>query len=77
MVFDIKDPVTTGKLLDTPSLPRGAKKVELTENAHQVFMKRYARRGADGQPNETVEETFWVNSTFLSFNAASGILSVG
>ena len=59
MVFDIKDPVSSGKLLDTPSLPKGAKKVDLTENAHQVFVRRYARRGADGQPIESVEETFW------------------
>jgi ribonucleoside-diphosphate reductase alpha chain len=31
----------------------------LTENARQVLMKRYVRRGDDGKPVETVEEMFW------------------
>ncbi|GAB4530643.1 MAG: vitamin B12-dependent ribonucleotide reductase [Anaerolineales bacterium] len=47
------------KLLPTPPLPADAQKIALTENAYQVFMRRYVRRGADGQPCETPEQTFW------------------
>ena len=46
-------------LLPTPSMPKGLPKVELTDNARQVLMKRYVRRGDDGKPVETVEEMFW------------------
>lgn len=46
-------------LLPTPAMPRGLKKVDLTDNARQVLMKRYVRRGDDGKPVETVEEMFW------------------
>lgn len=46
-------------LLPTPPLPEDAPPVDLTENARQVFLRRYVRRGRDGQPIETVEETFW------------------
>ena len=46
-------------LLPTPSLPKKLPKIDLTENAHQVLMRRYVRRGADGQPVESVEEMFW------------------
>ncbi|MFL7869305.1 MAG: ribonucleotide reductase N-terminal alpha domain-containing protein, partial [Anaerolineales bacterium] len=46
-------------LLPTPPLPKKLPKIELTENARQVLMRRYVRRGADGQPVETVEEMFW------------------
>ena len=59
MVFDVKTQGISSELLDTPSLPKGLKKVELTENAYQVFVRRYARKGADGEPIESVEETFW------------------
>jgi ribonucleoside-diphosphate reductase alpha chain len=31
----------------------------LTENARQVLVRRYVRRGDDGQPAESVEEMFW------------------
>jgi ribonucleoside-diphosphate reductase alpha chain len=31
----------------------------LTENARQVLVRRYVRRGADGKPVESVEEMFW------------------
>jgi ribonucleoside-diphosphate reductase alpha chain len=34
-------------------------KIDLTENARQVLLKRYVRHGVDGQPVETVEEMFW------------------
>ncbi|MEJ2350384.1 MAG: adenosylcobalamin-dependent ribonucleoside-diphosphate reductase [Anaerolineales bacterium] len=46
-------------LLPTPDLPSDAGKVDLTENARQVFIRRYARRANDGKPMETVEQTFW------------------
>ena len=31
----------------------------LTDNARQVLIRRYVRRGDDGRPVETVEEMFW------------------
>lgn len=46
-------------LLPTPPMPRGLSKAHLTDNARQVLMKRYVRRGDDGKPAETVEEMFW------------------
>ena len=46
-------------LLETPKRPKNLSDVALTENAESVFLKRYARRGADGAPIETVEDTFW------------------
>ena len=54
-------PATTVKngLLPTPPMPEGLPKANLTDNARQVLMKRYVRRGDDGKPAETVEEMFW------------------
>ncbi|MCH7480358.1 MAG: adenosylcobalamin-dependent ribonucleoside-diphosphate reductase [Chloroflexi bacterium] len=46
-------------LLPTPPLPEDAIPFELTENAIQVFERRYARRGEDGDLVETHEETLW------------------
>ena len=46
-------------LLPTPPMPKNLPKVELTENARQVLLRRYVRRGDDGKPAETVEEMFW------------------
>src|SRR5574339_1128784 len=46
-------------LLPTPPMPRGLPKANLTDNARQVLVKSYGRRGDDGQPAETVEEMFW------------------
>ncbi len=46
-------------MLPTPPIPADLPTVELTENARKVFMRRYVRRGEEGQPIETVEETFW------------------
>ncbi len=46
-------------ILPTPPLPADLPKVELTENARQVLIRRYVRRGDDGKPVETVEEMFW------------------
>ncbi|HET6822732.1 MAG TPA: adenosylcobalamin-dependent ribonucleoside-diphosphate reductase, partial [Anaerolineales bacterium] len=56
-------PATTAKvhngLLPTPPMPEGLPRANLTDNARQVLMKRYVRRGDDGKPAETVEEMFW------------------
>ena len=54
-------PTTTVKngLLPTPPMPEGLPRASLTDNARQVLMKRYVRRGDDGKPAETVEEMFW------------------
>ena len=46
-------------LLPTPPMPRGLPKANLTDNARQVLMKRYVRRGDDGKTAENVEEMFW------------------
>ncbi len=46
-------------LLPTPPMAKGLPKAELTDNARQVLMKRYVRRGDDGKPAENVEEMFW------------------
>jgi ribonucleoside-diphosphate reductase alpha chain len=46
-------------LLPTPPLPQGLPKAQLTENARQVLIRRYVRRGDDGKPAESVEEMFW------------------
>lgn len=43
----------------TPHLPGDLPVVELTENARQVLIKRYVRRGDKGEPAETPEEMFW------------------
>jgi ribonucleoside-diphosphate reductase alpha chain len=47
------------ELLPTPQRPAGLPAVELTDNSYEVFMRRYARRGADGNPMEDTEGTFW------------------
>ncbi len=46
-------------LLPTPPMPKVLPKVDLTENARQVLVRRYVRRGDDGRPAESVEEMFW------------------
>jgi ribonucleoside-diphosphate reductase alpha chain len=46
-------------LLPTPPLPDDIPPSQLTENARQVLVRRYVRRGQDGQPAESVEEMFW------------------
>ena len=46
-------------LLPTPPLPPDLGSVQLTDNARQVFIRRYARRGDDGIPAESAEDTFW------------------
>lgn len=46
-------------LLPTPPMAKALPKAALTDNARQVLMKRYVRRGGDGKPAENVEEMFW------------------
>jgi len=46
-------------VLPTPAMPVDLPAVNLTENARQVLIRRYVRRGDDGQPAETVEGMFW------------------
>jgi ribonucleoside-diphosphate reductase alpha chain len=46
-------------LKPTPPIPDEARKVDLSDNALEVFRRRYLRKGESGQPVETVEETFW------------------
>jgi len=57
---------TQSSLLDVSPLPGNLPKVDLTENARQVLLKRYVRHGADGQPVETVEEMFWRVATTIA-----------
>ncbi|KAA3647070.1 MAG: adenosylcobalamin-dependent ribonucleoside-diphosphate reductase [Chloroflexi bacterium] len=47
------------RLLPTPPVPETLPLVELTENANSVFSRRYVRKDEDGQPAESLEETFW------------------
>ncbi|TES90958.1 MAG: ribonucleoside-diphosphate reductase, adenosylcobalamin-dependent, partial [Anaerolineales bacterium] len=51
--------IQKGELLPTPPRPEDLRKIELTENAHRVFIRRYARRDMQGKPFEQVEDTFW------------------
>jgi ribonucleoside-diphosphate reductase alpha chain len=46
-------------ILPTPPIPKDLPPVQLTENARQVLVRRYVRRGQDGKASETVEEMFW------------------
>ncbi len=46
-------------LLPTLEMPDDLPAIDLTENARQVLVRRYVRRGKDGSPVETVEEMFW------------------
>ncbi len=46
-------------LLPTPPIPADLPSIQLSENARQVLVRRYVRRGGDGKPAETVDEMFW------------------
>ncbi len=52
-------PAEKSGLLPTPPFPEDAGQPELTENAVAVFSRRYVRKGAQGEPLETLAETFW------------------
>jgi ribonucleoside-diphosphate reductase alpha chain len=51
--------VSKKAVLPTPPIPNDLPGIELTENARQVLVRRYVRRGDDGQPAETIDEMFW------------------
>ncbi len=51
--------VSKNHKLYTPPIPSDLQGAELTGNARQVLVRRYVRRGDDGNPAETVEEMFW------------------
>ncbi|MCL4275132.1 MAG: adenosylcobalamin-dependent ribonucleoside-diphosphate reductase [Anaerolineales bacterium] len=59
MVTKSTEPKVKNGLLPTPPMSKGLPKAQLTDNARQVLMKRYVRRGDDGKPAENVEEMFW------------------
>jgi len=59
MVAKSAEPKVKNGLLPTPAAAKGLPKAALTDNARQVLMKRYVRRGHDGKPAENVEEMFW------------------
>jgi ribonucleoside-diphosphate reductase alpha chain len=59
MLREGKEEVVKPGILPTPPLPDKLNKVNLTDNANQVFTRRYVRRDENGEPVETVEETFW------------------
>ena len=46
-------------MLPTPPRPEDLPEVDLTDNARQVLVRRYVRRGNDGKPAESVEDMFW------------------
>ena len=50
MLYDSKVQKSKHGLLPTPPLPADLGQVELTENARKVLIRRYVRRGKDGQP---------------------------
>jgi ribonucleoside-diphosphate reductase alpha chain len=59
MVLDIEIKPKQSNLLPTPPLPEKVRKVNFTDNARQVFARRYVRKNPDGSPAESLEETFW------------------
>jgi ribonucleoside-diphosphate reductase alpha chain len=54
-----KQQIPHSGLLPTPPLPKNLPAVNLTENARQVLLRRYVRRGDNGERIESVEEMFW------------------
>jgi ribonucleoside-diphosphate reductase alpha chain len=46
-------------LLPTPEKPADLLPINLGKNSLKVFARRYMRRGDDGNPIETVEDTYW------------------
>ncbi|MCJ7700579.1 MAG: adenosylcobalamin-dependent ribonucleoside-diphosphate reductase [Anaerolineales bacterium] len=59
MVSIVEIHVGSENIFITPPPPQNLRPVELTENARQVFLRRYTRLNADGQHAESLEETFW------------------
>ncbi len=59
MVENVDPQVHTQGVKTQPALPADAPEVYLSDNALEVFKRRYIRKGEDGEPAETKEETFW------------------
>ena len=59
MVVNVPEQSRTDDINPMPPLPEDLPEVELSPNAFEVFKRRYMRKGEDGQPVETKEETFW------------------
>jgi len=60
MEKQMRKPATSSNgLFSTPPMPEDLPTIDLTENARQVLIRRYVRRGEDGKPAETVEGMFW------------------
>ena len=55
----INSSTSNTNLMPTPLLPNDLPQVKLTDNARQVLLRRYVRRGDDGQAAESIEEMFW------------------
>ncbi|WP_322510211.1 adenosylcobalamin-dependent ribonucleoside-diphosphate reductase [Anaerolinea sp.] len=64
---------TRSGLLPIPPLPEDLPKIDLTENARQVLIRRYVRRNDDGTPAESVDEMFWR----VAYNIAKVEVSFG
>ncbi len=54
---DPKKPINVDN--NIPQLPKDLIKVDLEDNALEVFKRRYIRKGEDGELAETPEGTFW------------------
>ena len=54
-----KHETTKNGLLPTPPRPEDLPAIKLTENARQVLIRRYVRRGHDGKPAEDIDDMFW------------------
>ena len=64
-------------LLPTPPMPKDLPKANLTDNARQVLMKRYVRRGDDGKrPNDGPNDKF-CSLPFIRDSHSSQLLSEG
>ena len=59
MVINVEKETQVEGIKPTPPLPEDLPKVSLTRNAQEVFKRRYMRKGENGNPVETKEETFW------------------
>jgi ribonucleoside-diphosphate reductase alpha chain len=59
MLQNTRDKTDKNGLLSTPPIPEDTADVNLTDNARQVLVRRYVRRGQDGKPAESVEGMFW------------------
>lgn len=59
MLREENEQVDKAGLLPTPPLPPDLKRVAISDNAEQVFNRRYVRRDENGESAESIEETFW------------------